>query len=161
MMDERGRRALSRDEVRRMVADEKAELVDQSRVLVGAQVVIRSRARVRFADGEDAMLIADERGVFRIASADALPAAARTPEQALEQLRRVLARRSYAGLLRVLSPSTRSAIENDLRALVLGLKSPDGLEVIVTGDVASVQLPGGHEVKLRRESGIWHVEDFD
>ena len=39
--------------------------------------------------------------------------------QALEQLRRVLARRSYAGLLRVLSRETRDAIERDLRGLGL------------------------------------------
>ena len=89
-----------------------------------------------------------------------LPAGARTPEQALEQLRRVLARRSFAGLMRVLSPATRSAIEGDLRSLVTGLEHPEGLEVSIVGDSATVQVPGGHEVKLRREAGVWHVEDF-
>lgn len=161
MMSEKGRRALSKEEVRRIVADEKAELVDQGKAVTAPGVVIKSRARVKFADGEDATLVVDEHGELRIASADALPAGARTPEQALEQLRRVLARRSYAGLMRVLSPSTRSAIEADLRSLVLGLEHPEGLEVNVAGDAATVQIPGGHEVKLRREAGVWHVEDFD
>jgi hypothetical protein len=90
-----------------------------------------------------------------------LPAGARTPNEALEQLRRVLARRSYAGLMRVLSPATRSAIESDLRSLVDGLAHPDGLDVQVSGDAASVQIQGGHFVKLRRDSGVWKVEDFD
>jgi hypothetical protein len=161
MMSDKGRRALSRDEVRRIVADEKAELVDQSKAVTAPGVVVKSRARVRFADGEDATLVVDEDGAFRIATADALPAGARSPEQALEQLRRVLARRSYAGLMRVLSPATRSAIEGDLRSLVIGLEHPEGLEVNVAGDAATVQIPGGHEVKLRREAGVWHVEDFD
>jgi hypothetical protein len=162
MMSDRARRALSRDEVRRIVADEKAELVDQSKALTtAAGVVVKSRARVRFADGEDATLVVDADGAFRIATADALPAGARSPEQALEQLRRVLARRSYAGLMRVLSPATRSAVEGDLRSLVIGLEHPEGLEVNVAGDAATVQIPGGHEVKLRREAGVWHVEDFD
>ncbi len=162
MMSDRARRALSREEVRRIVADEKAELVDQSKALTtGAGLVVKSRARVRFADGEDATLVVDGDGAFRIATADALPAGARSPEQALEQLRRVLARRSYAGLMRVLSPATRSAIEGDLRSLVIGLEHPEGLEVNVAGDSATVQIPGGHEVKLRREAGVWHVEDFD
>jgi hypothetical protein len=161
-MSDKGRRALSRDEVRRIVADEKVELADQGKALgTAAGVVVKSRARVRFADGEDATLVVDDQGSFRIATADALPAGARTPEQALEQLRRVLARRSYAGLMRVLSPATRSAIESDLRSLVLGLEHPEGLEVNVAGDAATVQIPGGHEVKLRREAGVWHVEDFD
>jgi len=161
MMSEKGRRALSREEVRKIVADEKAELVDQGKAVTAAGVTVKSRARVRFADGEDATLVLDREGTFRIASADALPAGARTPEQALEQLRRVLARRSYAGLMRVLTPATRSAIESDLRSLVVGLENAEGLEVQVAGDAATVQIPGGHEVKLRREAGVWHVEDFD
>jgi len=161
MMSDKGRRALSRDEVRRIVADEKDELADQGKAVTAPGVVVKSRARVHFADGEDATLDVDAEGRYRVATADALPAGARSPEQALEQLRRVLARRSYAGLMRVLSPATRSAIESDLRSLVLGLEHPEGLEVNVAGDAATVQIPGGHEVKLRREAGVWHVEDFD
>ena len=130
--------------MRRIVADEKAELVDQSKAVHRAPGWwCKSRARVRFADGEDATLVVDDEGAFRIATADALPAGARSPEQALEQLRRVLARRSYAGLMRVLSPATRSAIESDLRSLVIGLEHPEGLEVNVAGDAATVQNPRG------------------
>ena len=161
MMSAQARRALSREEVQRIVSDEKAELADQGKAVTAPGVVVKSRARVRFADGEDATLVVDDQGALRIATADALPAGARSPEQALEQLRRVLARRSYAGLMRVLSPATRSAIESDLRSLVIGLEHPEGLEVNVAGDAATVQIPGGHEVKLRREAGVWHVEDFD
>jgi hypothetical protein len=161
LLSEQSKKSLSREEVRRIVADEKAELADTAKAVTGPGVVLKARARVRHADGEDSTLDVDEDGRFRVASADALPAGARTPEQALEELRRVLARRSYAGLMRVLSPSTRAAIESDLRALVTGLEHPEGLEVKVVGDAATVQVPGGHEVKLKRESGIWRVEDFD
>jgi len=160
MMSEKGRRSLSREETLRIVAEEKGELADQAKALSSPGVTIKTTARQRFPDGEDATLEL-ENGVFLISSVDALPAGARTPTQALEELRRVLARRSYAGLMRVLSPGTRSAIENDLRSLVLGLENPEGLEVEVAGDRATVQIPGGHEVKLRREAGVWHVEDFD
>ena len=76
MMDERGQRALSRTEVRRMVSDEKAELIAQSKAISAPQVVIRSRARLRYTDGEDATLVADEQGLYRISTADALPAGA-------------------------------------------------------------------------------------
>src|SRR5690606_15063917 len=100
-------------------------------------------------------------GRFWVTAAGALPGGSRTPEQALEQLRRVLARRSYAGLMRVLTPSTRAAIEQDLRSLVEGLERPDTLEVEVSGDAATVEVPGGHSVKLKREGGVWRVEDFD
>lgn len=161
MLSEKGRRSLSRDEVRRIVKDERGELADEAKALTSPSAVVKARARVRYADGEVATLVLDDEGVFRIGAADALPAGARTPEQALEQLRRVLARRSYAGLMRVLSPTTRSAIENDLRSLVTGLDHPEGLEVNVVGDSATVEVPGGHQVRLKREGGTWHVEDFD
>lgn len=160
MLSEKGRRGLSRQEFTRIVLDEKTELADQGVALQAPGTVIKARAQVRFADGEDATLELEKDG-FRISSADALPIGARSPAQALASLRRVLARRSYAGLMRVLSPATRSAIENDLRSLVSGLENPEGLEIDVSGDRATVQVPGGHEVKLRREAGVWHVEDFD
>jgi len=161
MMSEKSRRSLSRDELRKIVENERAELTEQSKSLSAPGLLIKSKARVRYPDGEDTSLALDDQGIFRIEGADALPAGARTPTQALEQLRRVLARRSYAGLMRVLSPQTRSAIENDLRSLVEGLEHPEGLDVDVTGDNATVQIPGGHEVKLKREGGVWTVEDFD
>lgn len=161
MMDEKSRRALSRDEVKKIVVGEKDELKDQSKAVTSPGVLVRARAKVRYADGETASLELDDRGVFKVGAAAALPAGAKTPEQALDELRRVLARRSYAGLMRVLSPQTRSMIESDLRSLVEGLSQPEGLDVQVVGDVATVQIPGGHQVKLRRDAGVWYVDDFE
>lgn len=160
MLSERARRSLRVEDVRRMVADEKGELAVQAKAITDPSASVRASARVRYDDGEDATLEIED-GAFRITAADALPAGARSPEQALEQLRRVLARRSWAGLLRVLSPATRSAIESDLRTLVDGLSHPEGLEVQVGGDAAEVRIQGGHSVKLKREGGMWRVEDFD
>jgi hypothetical protein len=160
MLSDRARQSLRPADVDRIVADEKIELATQARAMGDAALNVRASARVRYPDGEDATLDL-EGGAFRVSSADALPAAARSPAEALEQLRRALARRSYAALMRVLSSSTRSAIESDLRSLVDGLAHPDGLDVQVSGDGASVQIQGGHFVKLRRDGGIWKVEDFD
>jgi hypothetical protein len=160
MLSESSRKSLSPVDVQKMVADERAELATQAKAMGEPGSVVRASARVRYADGEDATLDL-EGGAFRVSSADALPAAARTPTEALEQFRRALARRSYAALMRVLSPQTRSAVESDLRSLVDGLAHPDGLDVQISGDVASVQIQGGHYVKLRRDGGVWKVEDFD
>ena len=160
MLSDKGRRALTRDEVKRLVGEERAELVDQGKALASPTAAVKSEARLRYADGEEAALTI-EQGSYRIVAADALPSAARTPVQVLGELRRVLARRSYAGLVRLLSPSTRAAIETDLRSLVEGLESPEGLDVQVTGDAAVVIVPGGHQVRLRREGGTWFVEDLD
>lgn len=161
MLDDDARRALTREDVRKLVADQRKELADQAKAIRSTESRVRASARIRFADGEDAVLDLSESGHFLVASADALPAGARTPAQALDQLRHVLARRSYAGLVRVLSTPTRSAMENDLRSLVEGLENPEELDVQQSGETATVRVPGGHLILLRREGGTWRIDDID
>jgi hypothetical protein len=160
MMTAASRQARSTDDTKKMVDDERVELAEQGRDLESPQVRVEATARLRYADGEEAALDLRE-GRYWVTAAGALPGGARTPEEALDQLRRVLARRSYSGLMRVLSPATRAAVENDVRALVDGLSAPATLPVQVAGDAAVVAVPGGHLVKLKREAGVWRVEDFD
>jgi hypothetical protein len=160
MMSESSRRDRSESDVAKIVGDERAELAEQGAALEQPPARVAATARLRYADGEEAAL--DLRGGrYWVTSAGALPGGGRTPEEALEQLRRVLARRSYAGLMRVLSPATRAAVENDMRSFVEGLDEPGALPLQVTGDAAVVSVPGGHQVKLKREAGIWHIDDFN
>jgi hypothetical protein len=154
------RHARSQRDLLRLVADERAELAEQGKDFARPDVRVEAIARFRYADGEEAALELYD-GHYWVTAGGTLPGGARTPEGALEQLRRVLARRSYAGLMRVLSPATRTSVENDLRSLVSGLSEPGTLEVDVTGDSAVVLVPGGHQVKLKRESGVWRIDDFD
>jgi len=160
MMTSSAQAARSRDEVRAIVKNEREELTDDARSLSAKDARVEATARLRFADGEEAALDLSN-GVFGVTSAGALPGGGRTPEEALDQLRRVLARRSYTGLMRVLSPATRAAIEQDLRALVLGLDHPETLPITLAGDAATIAVPGGHHVRLKRENGVWRVDDFD
>jgi hypothetical protein len=160
MMTAAAQKQRSRDEVRALVADERTELAEEGSSLAAKDVRAEATARLRFADGEEAALDLED-GRFYVTSAGALPGGARTPEEALDQLRRVLARRSYSGLMRVLSPATRAAIERDLRALVTGLEHPETLPFTVAGDAATISVPGGHHVRLKREGGVWRIDDFD
>jgi hypothetical protein len=160
MMTGSSQRATTKDDLRKLVADEKGELAEQGRALEQPDVRLEATARLRYADGEEAALELRD-GRYQVTAAGALPGGGKTPEETLEQLRRVLARRSYPGLLRLLSPAARAAVENDLRTLVDGLNAPETLRVQTTGDAAVVPVPGGHQVKLKREGGVWRVEDFD
>ena len=160
MMTESARKARSREDVGKVVTDERQELAEEGRALSARDARVEATARLRFADGEEAALDL-QNGRFYVTSAGAIPGGARTPEEALDQLRRVLARRSYSGLMRVLSPATRAAVEQDLRGLVSGLGRPETLPVSLTGDTATIAVPGGHHVRLRREGGVWRVDDFD
>src|SRR5580692_6644822 len=152
MMTTRARQALSVDGVRKLVDGERAELAEQGRALLSKDVRVSARARLRFDDGEEAALDLHD-GSFRVTSAGSIPGGSATPEAALDELRRVVARRSYAGLVRLLSPATRAALEQDLRGLVTGLERPDTLRIETHGDDATANVPGGHRVKLKREGG--------
>lgn len=145
---------------RKLVKTSHKELAENARALASGRATVQADATLRYRDGEEADLVV-EHGRFRIGSAQALPAGARTPEQALAELREALARRSYAGLMRVLTRDTRSSLDNDLSSLVEGLESPQTLDVKVSGDHAEVKLGGGHSVKLKREAGVWRIDDFD
>jgi hypothetical protein len=160
MMSKSAQETRSKEDVRKIIADEKAELAEQATAFAAKDSRVEATARLRFDDGEEAALELKD-GRYWITASGALPGGARTPDEALDQLRRVLARRSFAGLLRVLSPRTRALIEVDLRGLVEGLDRADTLQVPVSGDVANVAVPGGHHVRLKRDSGVWHVDNFD
>lgn len=160
MMTTTAQRERSQEDVRKIVADETSELAEQGFAIASKDARVEATARLRFEDGEEAALELRD-GRYWVTASGALPGGARTPEEALDQLRRVAARRSYAGLMRVLAPATRAMIEQDLRTLVLGLDRPETLPVKITGDAALVSVPGGHIVKLKREGGIWRVDYFD
>jgi len=160
LFDGESRRALSLEDAARLLEEQRAELREHGQALAARGRLETPRAELRFQDGE-VVALALEGGEFRVEGVSGLPALSRTPAQALGQLRSVLARRSYAGLLRVLSPAMRAALDGELRSLVEGLREPDALPIEVSGDRATVIVPGGHKVKLRREDGVWHVDDLD
>jgi hypothetical protein len=160
MMTSEGQKERTRADVKAIVASERQELADEAHAVTAPSTRVQATARLRFEDGEEAALEL-RGGRFWVTAAGALPGGANTPEAALDELRRVVARRSYAGLLRVLTPRTRAMIEQDLRSLVEGLENSDTLSVHVTGDSASAIVPGGHHVRLKREGGVWRVDDFD
>jgi hypothetical protein len=160
MLTKEAKRDFGPEGTRRLVKESGQELQRQSRAVSSPDAHVDAVAEIRFADGESALLEL-EGTEFRVGSAATLPSRARTVAQALDALRKALARRSYAAFLGVLTSESKSAIENDLRSLVEGLEQPETLDIHVSGDTAEVQVPGGHVVKLKREAGVWRIEDFD
>ncbi len=155
-----GQRSLGRDGTKRLVAESKQDLLQTARSIKSRGATIEASAETRFVDGESATLVLEE-GRFRLDAASLLPARPRTPSQALSGLRRALSRRSYPALMALLAADSENAVEADIGALVDGLEHPETLDIQVNGDVAEVQLPTGHLIKLKREAGIWRVLDFD
>src|SRR5450432_299554 len=160
LLSRQAQRDFGRQGTRQLVEQSKPELgrLGAALLLPGARV--EALAEIHFEDGESALLDL-EGGVFRLSSLGTVPSQARSPAEALGDFRRALARRSYQALLGVLSLETRGGVEGDLRSLVDGLENPETLDVKVSGDNAVVVVPGGHQVKLRREAGVWRIQDFD
>jgi hypothetical protein len=160
LMTEEARRAYGEDGTKRLLADARKEIEVQARAFASPAASVRVEAEVPYIDGERAVLEVLG-GYYRVSAAAGLPASARTPAQALSDLRAALARRSYSALVRLLSEGTRAALERDLGALATGLESPEALDVKIRGDTAEVVVPGGHKVRLVREAGVWRIHDFD
>lgn len=160
MLTTEAQRSFGREGTRRLLGDARAELGAQGRALLNPGTRVEATATVPLEDGTQVELTLGPSG-FRVASADTLPSGARTPVEALEDLKKALARRSYPALLRILSPKARTAVENDLRSLESGLSDPSSLDVKVTGDRAEVEVPGGHAVTLERQGGTWRVDDLE
>jgi hypothetical protein len=155
-----GQRTLGQNGTRQLVAESKNELARTARAIGGKSARVEAAAEARFTDGESAILVL-ENGRFLVDAASLLPARPRTPSQALAGLRRALARRSYPALMALMTSDSQGVVETDLGALVSGLEHPETLDIQINGDSAEVQLPTGHRVMLKRETGIWRVLDFD
>jgi hypothetical protein len=149
---------------RRGVADlleqHRRELAQRGQATATPHARLEASATVAFAGDRSARVML-ERGRYRVAAAGAFPAAAATPLDALRELREVLARRSYQGLLRVLSRDTAQTLEGSLEDLLEALDEPSSVDIELEGRRAFAKLPGGHRVELEREDGVWKVKEFD
>jgi hypothetical protein len=152
--------ALGREGVKLVLERDRKELVAAAASAISANARVETLARVDYSGERSASLVLED-GKFRIAAAAALPAHAASPEDALQELREVLTRRSFAGLLRVLTVDAGRALDAQLASVVEALGDPATVELEVDGRRATARLPGGHTVKLEREDGAWRVRDFD
>lgn len=146
--------------VARVLAQHRRELLVMAQAAASTKARLDTTAQVFYADDRSARVVL-EGGRFRVAALGALPAAAASPRDALRELREVLARRSVAGLLRVLTRDTAQTLESSLQDLVKALDEPSTVEIELDGRRATAHLPGGHTVELEREDGVWRVKDFD
>lgn len=160
LLSDDARRAQGRDGVARSLATDKRELLALGRAAAAPTAALETRADVTFGSDRTARVVLEE-GRFRIAAAAALPAGAESPRDALRELRDVLARRSFAGLLRVLTRDSAQSLDGGLEDIVGALAEPSTVRIDVEGRRATAQLPGGHTVTLEREDGIWRVKEFD
>jgi hypothetical protein len=160
LLTESTRQALGRDGVHRVLERDARELSAAARAASAMSARSETLVDVSYANDRHASLVWEE-GAFKVAAAGALPARAARPEDALRELREVLARHSFSGLLRVLTRDAGESLEANLKSVLESLEDPASAEIEVDGRRATARLPGGHVVRLEREDGAWHIRDFD
>lgn len=159
MMTSEAQQSYGAEGVERAVRDAKAELAQKGAALEAGPLSADGQAALTYGDGEAAILELED-GHFFVSAAGTLPAGAATPSQALASLRRALSGRSYQALVRTLTRASSAHLEDTFSSLVRALEEPDSLDIPVSGERATVELPEGHSVTLRREDGVWRVEEF-
>jgi hypothetical protein len=160
LLDDEGRRILTLPEVEALLQQSQPELLRRARALADDAARVDVEAVVHFPNGDSTTLSVED-GRFKILGAAALPVGARSPQQALLELRAVVQRRSYGGLVRLLSSGSREALEDQMNSLVRALEDPDALDIVTEETRASVTTPEGHRIELEQEDGVWKVRDFE
>src|SRR5262245_56791874 len=160
LLSKSARQALGPQGIEALLNRDRKELLASAAAVTSANARVETLARVSYSDARVASVVLED-GSFRVAAAAALPVHAASPEDALQELREVLARRSFAGLLRVLTADAGRSLDAHLASVVEALWDPATVEIEVDGRRATARLPGGHTVKLEREDGAWRVRDFD
>lgn len=160
LLNESSQQALGREGVAQLLTRDHEELSHVARAANADNSRLETVARVSFGDDRGALLVLED-GQFRVAATAALPARADSPEDALRELRDVLERRSFAGLLRVLTQDASQTLSGHLQGVVEALGDPGAVQIEVDGRRATARLPGGHTVTMEREDGAWRIRDFD
>jgi hypothetical protein len=160
MLTAESQRAYGPRGVDKALGENRSEISALAQAASSTGARLRATAMLGYGDGQVAELVLED-GRFRLLGDEALPLDAKSPVDALRQLRAALQRRSYGALLRLLSRETRWMIESELQALVDALEEPGGLQIKVEGRRAKATLPGGHTVTLEHEDGVWTIKDFD
>jgi hypothetical protein len=160
LLDRDSQRAVSREELVRILQSTRADLTARARLFRAADARSNTEARVAFADGRVGYLVAEE-GQFRIQGLDLLPLGARTPEEALGRLGRALKSQSHVALAGVLTRQTKAQLEEHLSSLAGSLDHPGEVELEIDGDSAVATTRSGRRVELVQEDGFWKIRDFE
>ncbi len=163
MLTKKSQAELGKAEVSRIVKESGGELKDHAALVRKAADKHVTVAVLPYADGTSVALTL-EGGAFRVANAGFVPGGGATPEQAATTFHDVLKKRSYPGILRLLSPTLRAAVEGQLKGLETALDQP-GWSVTPSpngnADEAEIKLQDGHRIKLKKIGEVWYIDNFE
>lgn len=161
LLSEAQRQSMSLDEFRTAAQEHPEELASQVRELRRQMTEpIPVRAEIRL-DSGDVATFQLHGGRWRIAEGAAGAVSLTSPTQTLRALRRALLRRSYRGVLRVLSREARAQVEDEIARIIEGIEDEESLTIEVTGNRARVIYDENHFLELQREDGEWMIVDMN
>ena len=157
LLDAKSQRLVTVDGVRRMLEDGGEELRAWARAASGTDVDISVTSIHPVTTLE---LVKNDDGFSLVSDGFALRGGS-SPVVTLSQLRNALEDRNEVALMLLLSRESLGRLERKLDGLASALQNVVANEVEVSVDRATVRLEAGHRVELRREGGVWKVQDFE
>lgn len=146
------------EEVRRLLESQQGELVEQSRRLNDDDALVRQRGVLFLSDGQRVELTIEE-GQFRLSSGAGLPSAATDPFDAVREFRAAMLARDFARVRGALSERASQRFDGFFSSLEATLVDAEWGVLEVRGERAELSLPNGRSVQLRKEKGLWKVEE--
>jgi len=161
LLSEEQRARMPVEEFRRLAALNGPELEDQARQLRRhLETPIAVTAELRSRTGETASF-ALEQGQWTLTEGAAGSNSLQSPRHTVRALRRALQRRSYDGVLDLLSRDAQAIVEDEVERIIEALAEDELFAIEVTGNRARVFYDDDHFIDLVREQGRWVITDLD
>jgi hypothetical protein len=159
MMTDESRLAYSAQDVALLLREDGAELQARAAQLSSSDARVESEATLELADGATARLTMED-GAFRVAGAGAFPLRPGSPEETLREFARALRERNLTVLAQLLTEDASRRLLERVDALATALIDLPSANVELSAERARVELADGQTILLRREQGIWLVEEL-
>jgi hypothetical protein len=157
LLSREARQAVDEAELEQALARERAELLERAERFAAPGARLEISADLAAGAAGPVQLVDQGEG-FRLRGAGALPPRPADPRAALVLLRRALEAGSVDAVVVLMSESARAELAEWVEGLAGSLEELDAAEIDVRGEDATVTLPDGQIVALRRERGAWRVE---
>ncbi len=157
MMSDEAQARISKEELKLLLTQNEAELASRVEALKADARVV-TQAAVELGDGREVGLRADH-GDFGISRVDLLQLPAQGPLDAVERFHLALALRDYQLLQSVLTPELGETVDDLLRQLEDAVAQSHFAVVDIENDRATVALPGGMTIRLKKSDAGWLISE--
>ncbi len=159
LMSSHARQNVSKKDLVRFLTEDRIELEERGRTIREEKIHIQGSALIFLQEGQIVGLTLEE-GNFLLENDGVLPARSHEISDLLALFRRAVQARDAARILALLSKNGQAALSEIFNSLDLALMNSDQAVVNLRGDKAVLEMSNGLVLTLKREDGLWLVDDI-